>query len=70
MSLTLEASPVRCRSSCWRSLRDLDRGETLTIQASDQAFPEDAQAWCRKTGKELVALREVDSFFEATVRKS
>ena len=52
-----------------RTIRDLDRGETLVVQANDRAFPEDAQAWCRKTGNELVAMRELDSFFEATVRK-
>jgi tRNA 2-thiouridine synthesizing protein A len=52
-----------------KATREIDHGETLIVQADDRAFPQDVEAWCRKTGNELVQLERAEAFFEAHIRK-
>ena len=52
-----------------KATRALEYGQTLIVQADDRAFPQDVEAWCRKTGNELVQLERSDTFFEAHIRK-
>ena len=52
-----------------RAVRSAGPGETRVVQADDRAFPADVEAWCRKTGNELVTLRDKGRYFEATVRR-
>ena len=33
-------------------------GELITVQADDRAFPQDVEAWCKKTGNVLVELAQ------------
>ena len=52
-----------------KALRSAPSGELVTVRADDRAFPEDIQAWCRKTSHELVSLESKAGFFEALVKK-
>jgi TusA-related sulfurtransferase len=52
-----------------KALRAAPAGQTVTITADDRAFPEDIQAWCRKTSHELVSLETKAGFYEAVVKK-
>ena len=52
-----------------KALRSALSGQSLTVQADDRAFPEDIQAWCRKTNHELVSLQTKAGFYEAIVKK-
>ena len=52
-----------------KAVRSAGPGETRVVQADDRAFPADVEAWCRKTGNELVTLRDKGRYFEATVRR-
>ncbi len=53
-----------------RAIREVGAGEVVTILADDRAFVADIDAWCNKTGNELVSLEEKTGFSEATVRKA
>jgi TusA-related sulfurtransferase len=44
-------------------------GETVEVIATDTAFGPDIQAWCRKTGQELVQLAEGEEIVTALVKK-
>ncbi|HWZ92182.1 MAG TPA: sulfurtransferase TusA family protein [Polyangiaceae bacterium] len=52
-----------------KALRATPAGQAVTITADDRAFPEDIQAWCRKTSHELVSLETKAGFYEAVVKK-
>jgi len=52
-----------------KAVRSRSPGETQVVVADDRAFPGDVEAWCRKTGNELVSLRDKGGYFEATVRR-
>ena len=53
-----------------RKVRDLQEGSTVCILADDRAFPPDLEAWCKKTGNELLAMNDRGGFFEAEVKLS
>jgi TusA-related sulfurtransferase len=50
-------------------MKNLAVGEELAVKANDRAFVPDIEAWCRKTGHELVGIETKDGFFEATLRR-
>jgi tRNA 2-thiouridine synthesizing protein A len=52
-----------------RVFKDLGPGEVLEVVADDPAFRLDIQAWCRRTGNELVELRAESDRFVAMIRK-
>ena len=52
-----------------KALRGAPAGHAVLISADDRAFPEDIQAWCRKTSHELVSLESKAGFYEAVVKK-
>jgi TusA-related sulfurtransferase len=52
-----------------KAMRDVAMGEVLCVHADDRAFPEDVEAWCRKTGNVLVALRKENKHFAAEIRR-
>ncbi len=49
--------------------RALDAGAELIAVASDRAFELDVQAWCRRTGHELLALEHDEQTLTARLRK-
>lgn len=50
-------------------LKLAEAGDLITIEVTDQGFKKDIQAWCKKTGCELVELREENNVICATVKK-
>jgi tRNA 2-thiouridine synthesizing protein A len=53
-----------------KNIKELLAGEVLEVHADDPAFKLDIEAWCKRTGHELVDLEKVESKFIARVRKS
>jgi tRNA 2-thiouridine synthesizing protein A len=45
-------------------------GDLLKIEVTDQGFKKDIQAWCRKTGNELLELAEENGVIFATIKKN
>ncbi len=52
-----------------RVMKTLAAGEEVEVRADDAAFPADVEAWCKKTGNELVRLTHDASGHLAVVRK-
>lgn len=46
-----------------------EAGDIITIEVTDSGFKKDIQAWCQKTGNELVSLAEEDGAIKAVIRK-
>lgn len=53
-----------------RVMKTLTAGEELEVVADDPAFRLDVQAWCRRTGHELVDLQAADERLVAMIRKA
>jgi tRNA 2-thiouridine synthesizing protein A len=53
-----------------KAIKVLTVGQQLRVSADDRAFLPDIQAWCRKTGHELVSVENRTSHVEAVIRKS
>ena len=53
-----------------KAVKTLALGEELSILADDRAFVPDIEAWCRKTGNELLGIETKDGFFEAKLRRT
>jgi TusA-related sulfurtransferase len=51
-----------------KTVKRLIPGQELEVTADDPAFRLDIEAWCRRTGNELVELRREDGGFVALVR--
>jgi len=45
-------------------------GDLIKIEVTDHGFTKDVQAWCKKTGNELVELKEEGGVIYATIRKA
>ncbi len=53
-----------------RSIKELDTGGELVALADDPAFCMDVEAWCRRTGHELVSVDSSSAKLTAVIRKS
>lgn len=53
-----------------KAMRSLGVGDALTVRADDRAFLPDIEAWCRKTGNQLVSTANKDGYYEAVVRRA
>jgi TusA-related sulfurtransferase len=53
-----------------KAMKALPVGDRIVVSADDRAFIPDIQAWCRKTGHELVYVENRSSHFEAVIRKT
>jgi TusA-related sulfurtransferase len=52
-----------------KAVKTLAIGELLAVKADDRAFVPDIEAWCKKTGNELVGIETKEGFFEAKLRR-
>ncbi len=52
-----------------KAVKLLAIGEELAIKADDRAFVPDIDAWCKKTGHELIGIETRDGYFEAKLRR-
>lgn len=53
-----------------KAMKLLAVGESLSVRANDRAFLPDIEAWCKKTGNQLVGVESKDGYFEAVVRRT
>jgi TusA-related sulfurtransferase len=54
-----------------KAIKSLSVGQQVVVLADDRAFPQDLEAWCRKTGNELLSIERLEQgYFEATVRRT
>ena len=53
-----------------KAIKALPVGDRIVVSADDRAFIPDIQAWCRKTGHELISVENRPSHVEATIRKT
>jgi TusA-related sulfurtransferase len=52
-----------------KAIRGVPVGQHLIVQADDRAFPQDVEAWCKKTGNLLVKLDREGAHFSAEIRR-
>lgn len=47
-----------------------ESGDIIKIEVTDCGFQKDINAWCKKTGNELVSIEEVDGVIKAVIKKA
>ena len=52
-----------------KMMKDIRGADVLRIMSDDPAFRLDIQAWCRRTGNELVELNQESDRLVAVIRK-
>ena len=68
---TLDARCLNCPLPILRAkkaLKDMARGDVLTIQATDPGAVKDFEAFCRSTGNELVESTAAGKEFQFRIR--
>lgn len=50
-------------------IKNIEDGEMIEVSANDPAFAGDIEAWCRRTGNELVETSNKSGAFTAVIRK-
>jgi TusA-related sulfurtransferase len=73
MDRMLNATGLKCPKPLFevsRELKELEPGGVLEVRADDPAFKLDIEAWCRRTGNELLELRRDQATFTALVRRA
>ena len=50
-------------------IANIEAGSEVVAMADDRAFELDVQAWCRRTGHELVSFEILDETLTACIRK-
>jgi len=53
-----------------KKIKELKNGQVLEVLASDEGIKEDAPAWCRVTGNELLGIEEKDGEYHVYIRKA
>lgn len=53
----------------FKAVKAADCGDTIHIEVTDCGFSKDINAWCKKTGNELVSLEETDGVIKACIKK-
>jgi tRNA 2-thiouridine synthesizing protein A len=73
MDNVLDATGLKCPKPLFevsRAINALGPGQVLEVKADDPAFKLDIEAWCRRTGHELMELRRDQQTFTALVRSA
>lgn len=47
-----------------------ESGDIIKMEVTDCGFSKDINAWCKKTGNELVSIEEVDGVIKAVIKKA
>lgn len=71
--MRLNAIGIKCPKPLFevhKKIGELTAGQTLQIQADDPAFKLDIEAWCRRTGHQLLELGQEDAIYTATIEKT
>jgi len=53
-----------------KNIKDLQEGQVLEVHADDPAFKLDIQAWCKRTGNQLLDLQSQQGKFVAIIKKA
>lgn len=53
----------------FKSAKEATVGDTLHVKVTDRGFKKDIQAWCKKTGNELLELNESETEIHAVILK-
>lgn len=54
----------------FKTTKAAESGDVIKIEVTDCGFSKDINAWCKKTGNELVSLEEVDGVIKAVIKKA
>lgn len=54
----------------FKTIKELESGDVVVIEVTDQGFKKDVAAWCKKTGNELLSLEESGGVITAKVKKA
>lgn len=71
--MKIDACGLQCPGpimQVYQSLQSMEPGKILEITVSDPAFSADIQAWCGRTGNELIKVNKTGQFITAYIRKS
>jgi len=52
----------------FKAAKDANPGDIINVKVSDRGFSKDIQAWCKKTGNELLTLDETDTEISASIK--
>jgi TusA-related sulfurtransferase len=61
--IKIDAKCLQCPGpivQLFNATRDAKSGDIIVVEATDRGFYKDVQAWCRKTGNELISLEDGD----------
>lgn len=53
-----------------QAITGMQVGQTVEITATDHSFVPDIEAWCRKTGHDLIGIDECEDEIKARVKKT
>lgn len=61
--IKIDAKCLQCPGpivQLFNAARNAKSGDIIVVEATDRGFYKDVQAWCRKTGNELIRLEDGD----------
>ncbi|WP_422447620.1 sulfurtransferase TusA family protein [Thermoanaerobacterium sp. DL9XJH110] len=61
--IKIDAKCLQCPGpivQLFNAARNAKSGDIIVVEATDRGFYKDVQAWCRKTGNELISLEDGD----------
>lgn len=53
----------------YKAAKEAQEGDIIVVKVTDRGFAKDIQAWCKKTGNELVELKESENEIQAKIQK-
>lgn len=68
---TLNCRGMQCPGpivQLFTTVKTSQSGDEIVIEATDMGFKKDVDAWCKKTGHQLVGIEEADGVITARVR--
>ena len=69
--ITVDARNMACPGPITRlvkAYRKAKNGDIIEVLASDPGFKPDVEAWCKRTGNELVELTEENGIIKAVIK--
>ncbi|MDD4368499.1 MAG: FAD-dependent oxidoreductase [Oscillospiraceae bacterium] len=72
ISMKLDCSGLQCPGpimKVFETMQTLAAGQVLEVAATDPGFVRDIQAWCRRTGNELLSQEKQNDLYVARLRK-
>ena len=53
-----------------KKIKEMQEGQVLEVLADDEGIKEDAPAWCKTTGNELVGIEEEGNEYKVYIKKT